>query len=126
MVINSLYAVAKNNADIKEQQQNLADAIVWIKSLKNNEKIALELELTAKSEKRYRELILKYRLSKDFNKVLYVTNQRQIETKIKSLLGTGLVNEKFKFLTLTDVFNPRPNLTINNLFELKAQEGGPT
>ena len=44
LIVNSLYAVAKNNADIKEQQQNLADAISWVKSLKNNEKIALELD----------------------------------------------------------------------------------
>lgn len=44
LIVNSLYAVAKNNADIKEQQQNLADAIAWVKSLKNNEKIALELD----------------------------------------------------------------------------------
>lgn len=44
LIANSLFAVIKNNTDIKEQQQNLADAISWIKSLKTNEKIALELD----------------------------------------------------------------------------------
>lgn len=88
------------------------------------EKIALELELTAKSEKRYRELILKYRLSKDFNKVVYVTSQKQIESKIRSVLGAGSVSEKFQFLTLDHVLNTKPAPTINNFTEPRAPAGG--
>jgi hypothetical protein len=72
LIINSLYAVAKNNADIKEQQQNLADAIAWIKSLSNNEKIALELDFDGLIPKNKATLVReyeanaseKYRLSK--------------------------------------------------------------
>jgi DNA-binding Lrp family transcriptional regulator len=89
-----------------------------------NQKMALELELTAKSEKRYRELILKYRLSKDFNKVLYVTNQKQIETKIKTILGHAIASERFEFLTLDDVLKTKSERPINNLAEPIAQEGG--
>lgn len=66
-------------------------------------RMALELELTAKSEKRYRELILRYRLSKDFKRVIYVTSGRQIEAKIKSVIGYAQVSDRFEFLQLTDV-----------------------
>lgn len=89
-----------------------------------NQKIALELELTAKSEKRYRELILKYRLSKDFNKVLYVTNRSQIESKIRTVLGSNLISEKFQFLTLDDVLNTKLAPPVHNFTEPMAQEGG--
>jgi len=78
-------------------------------------KIAVELELTAKSEKRYRELILKYRLAKDFTKVLYVTSHRQIEVKIKGILGSSLVNERFEFMQLVELFPQEPaNLISKN------------
>jgi hypothetical protein len=60
LIINSFYAVAKNNADIKEQQQNLADAIAWIKSLNNNEKIALELDFDGLIPKNKATLMREY------------------------------------------------------------------
>ena len=60
LIINSLYAVAKNNADIKEQQQNLADTIEWVKSLKNNEKIALELDFDGLIPKNKATLMREY------------------------------------------------------------------
>src|SRR3989344_927329 len=37
------------------------------------ERWAVELELSAKSEKRYREIVLRYRLSRAFDRVLYIT-----------------------------------------------------
>lgn len=76
--------------------------------------VALELELTAKSEKRYRDLILKYRLTKDFTKVIYVISHRQIETKIKTILGPSHANQRFEFLQLGDVLGTSPNLENNN------------
>lgn len=60
LIMNSLFAVAKNNADIKEQQQNLADAIAWVKSLKNNEKIALELDFDGLIPKNKATLMREY------------------------------------------------------------------
>jgi hypothetical protein len=60
LIANSLYAVAKNNADIKEQQQNLADAIAWVKALKNNEKIALELDFDGLIPKNKATLMREY------------------------------------------------------------------
>ena len=60
LIVNSLYAVVKNNANIKEQQQNLADAIVWVKSLDNNEKIALELDFDGLIPKNKATLVREY------------------------------------------------------------------
>ena len=41
---NTLYGIQKNKVFVGNQQQNLADAIAWIKSLNNNEKILLSLD----------------------------------------------------------------------------------
>ena len=60
LVGNSLIAVANNNADIKEQQQNLADAIAWVKTLGNNEKIALELDFDGLIPKNKATLMREY------------------------------------------------------------------
>jgi hypothetical protein len=67
LIINSLYAVAKNNTDIKEQQQNLADAIAWVKSLKNNEKIALELDFDGLIPKNKATLMREYKANASEN-----------------------------------------------------------
>jgi hypothetical protein len=42
--VNTCFSIYQNNTEIGQQQQNLADTISWVKSLKNNEKIALELD----------------------------------------------------------------------------------
>ncbi|PWK26514.1 hypothetical protein LV89_02359 [Arcicella aurantiaca] len=44
LLTNTSYSIFKNNREIKSQQANLADAIAWIKTLPNNEKIACELD----------------------------------------------------------------------------------
>jgi hypothetical protein len=46
------------------------------------DKLAIELELTAKSGKRYREIILQYQMSKTFKRVLYVVGGDEIAAKI--------------------------------------------
>jgi hypothetical protein len=75
-------------------------------------KMALELELTAKSEMRYRDIILSYRTSSEFETVLYVVKDKSIQRKLGALI-TGFNSrfelsddtDKFKFLTLDDLFN---------------------
>lgn len=52
-------------------------------SPRGSPEIAVELELTAKSERRYREIVLQYQLSPDVSKVLYVVGSRSIADKIK-------------------------------------------
>lgn len=84
--------------------------------------VALELELTVKSEKRYRELILRYRLSKDFDQVMYVTGHGQIESKIRSILGSSDVSGRFKFCQVSDILKPNGGQNINSLQALGLKE----
>jgi DNA-binding Lrp family transcriptional regulator len=85
--------------------------------------VALELELTAKSEKRYRELILKYRLTKDFDHVLYVTGHVQIAAKMRSIIGVGDVTGRFKFCQVSDILKPNEGQNNFNLqlFEVERK-----
>lgn len=77
------------------------------------ETTAIELELTAKSERRYRHIILDYRMSKSFSKVLFVTASETIRRKIMTeVLGEKIHNfriqntGKFFFLLVSDIFKP--------------------
>lgn len=77
-------------------------------------KVALELELTAKSEMRYREIILSYRTSGEFDSVLYVVKDESIQKKIGGLITgfnsryeIGDDTDKFKFMTLAKILNSR-------------------
>lgn len=75
--------------------------------------VALELELTVKSERRYRDLILKYRLAKDFESVVYITSSDAIKNKIQSLLGGVGMTSKFKFMSLDEVLSDISHKTNN-------------
>ena len=44
LFLNTVWSVQKSKESISNQQQNLADAITWIKTLNNNEKILLSLD----------------------------------------------------------------------------------
>lgn len=77
--------------------------------------IAVELELTAKSENRYRAIVLEYQIHSRFSKVLYVVSGSTIQEKIqyqitqaKNLPGLGpSPTGKFYFTTLRDLLaNP--------------------
>jgi hypothetical protein len=78
----------------------------------NGSKMALELELTAKSEMRYRDIVLSYRTSSEFETVLYVAKDKYIQRKLGGLI-TGFNSryefsddtDKFKFMTLDELFN---------------------
>ncbi len=50
-------------------------------------RVAVELELTAKSNPRYREIINGYRLSHEVDRVLYLTHDESIAQKIQSVLS---------------------------------------
>jgi len=70
--------------------------------------IAVELELTAKSSMRYREILASYRVSAQFHKVIYVVSEPSIARKIRGLLGSNPTTsnslgevEKFSFVHLS-------------------------
>lgn len=72
---------------------------------------AVELELTAKSNTRYRQILASYQVSSDYDRVLYAVANAAIATKIRSLLGAHLKSgtspfgrlEKFTFRPMTDL-----------------------
>jgi len=77
------------------------------------ETTAIELELTAKSERRYRHIILDYRMSKAFSKVLFVTASETIKRKIMTEVMGERVHDfkiqntgKFFFLLVSDIIRP--------------------
>jgi DNA-binding MarR family transcriptional regulator len=72
---------------------------------------AIELELTSKSAKRYRQIILSCRASNAFEKVIFVTASNAIARKIQSEILGYKVKEgenpntgRFEFLTLNELF----------------------
>lgn len=74
------------------------------------ERWAVELECTAKSEKRYREIVLRYRLQSAFDRVLYVTDKAEVVQKLArvldrkpSVLGAEAPTEKFLVVPLRDL-----------------------
>ena len=102
-------------------QDRIPDAVLIHPVTAN--KVALELELTAKSEMRYREIILSYRTSSEFEKVFYVVKDKSIQRKLGGLI-TGYNSrydfsddtDKFKFMTLDQLFNS----TKEGKYELQA------
>lgn len=83
--------------------------------------MAIELELTAKSEKRYRQILTEYRIAQEFEKILYITSHVSIEEKIRALLTHKKVDGfarpstgKFYFSALNDFFKDTNNLTLTN------------
>ncbi len=84
------------------------DAVLELPGCK--ERWAVELELTPKSEKRYREIVLRYRLQSAFDRVLYVTDSREVVQKLTRVLGrapekvsTNPSVEKFLLLSLKEL-----------------------
>jgi len=108
-VIRKLNGSWKITKASKGNQTRIPDAILI--DPETNKKWALELELTTKSEMRYREIILSYRMSSDYDSVLYVVKDEVLQRKIGGLI-TGFNNlyelgdqtDKFKFLTLDYIF----------------------
>ncbi|MGK5090268.1 replication-relaxation family protein [Bdellovibrionota bacterium FG-2] len=59
------------------------DAVVEIETKSGRQRIAVELELTPKSDRRYRHLTVEYATSQDYECVIYVTQTKEIENKIR-------------------------------------------
>lgn len=86
-----------------------------------DERIAIELELSLKSEQRYRDLILKYRLAHDFKKVIYVTAFHSIQAKLIEVIShkqlpnaPKVFTDKFYFVDLKELLGGLVHSAISN------------
>ncbi len=109
------------------EEANVVQPDAVIELAEGRERWAVELELTAKTERRYREIVLRYRLDRAFTRVLYVLEMPRVENKLARVLGTkpGRLSlnpptEKFLCVYLAELF-PQPKgeprmetKTINN------------
>ena len=81
----------KHLLESHQLKQRMPDAI--LKFPKQKEHLAIELELTVKSEKRYREIILSYRFNHATSCILYVSTDKAILQKIQSILTNQRINK---------------------------------
>ncbi len=103
----------------RDSQCQVPDGILRLP--KSNKKVAIELELTAKSIQRYRDIILNYQTSNDFEAVLYVVANNAIYEKIGGIItGSGRRFEKsedtdkFFFCNLKEVLNKSKSFKASN------------
>ncbi len=59
------------------------DLVIEVKSQSQSKKIAIELELSRKEPKRYRQMMNTYMTSKQFSSVIFITELETIRTSIK-------------------------------------------
>ena len=118
---------AKTVCENFESRDKLPDAIIY----DGLGKIvgALELELTQKSDRRYRDIVTDYRLSRTFLKIIYVYSSDGIATKIKeivrgkSVLGLPEIDTgRFYFVKVKELLNNKQTLITNgkSAFNLAA------
>lgn len=105
-----LIVSSKSNSCEWNKKERIPDAVLF--NPKEKTKWSLELELTAKSEARYRDIILSYRTSSKFEKVLYIVKDEAIQQKMGGLItgyGGRYTKEdntdKFIFMGLADLLN---------------------
>jgi len=95
---------------------------------------AVELELSAKSEERYRDIVVSYRLSKIFEKVIYVYQNDDVRNKIGAVItGFGKqykpsdCTDRFYFVSLSDFLRTPKSAVISNgreqLTSLRSEQG---
>ena len=104
----------------RRTKERIPDAVIL--DTEGRPTVAVELELTAKSSSRYREIILQYQLNSHFEKVLYVVGDEGIFNKIKYQITQqkevpGLKNPstgKFYFCLLRQTLNDPTHTSMSN------------
>lgn len=112
------------------ESMKLPDAVM--KCAKTNELIAIELELTAKSLRRYEDIILSYRTNSKYKKVFYIVGSDQIRRKIGGVI-TGYrsnydkrdATSQFYFSKYQAVLDPKSDLELSNGEEVFKPDSGP-
>ena len=97
----------------------------------SNTRWAIELELSLKSEHRYRNLVLKYRTQSDIQKVIYVTQNKVIESKLIEVVAYKPIEgiptpstDRFYFTSLDELMKSQSCPKIFNGEDTLSPEGG--
>lgn len=105
---------------MESDRTRLPDAVLELPD--SGERVAVELELTAKSERRYLEIVNQYRLQNHYSKVLYVVSQSSIAEKLRYQI-TGMKMQpglperstgRFYFVELNSLLATPTTATIRN------------
>jgi hypothetical protein len=102
----------KHFASSLTDERRMPDALLQMPG--SRECVAVELELTVKSEKRYREILLGYKLSPRTSRVLYVSSDPGVLRKVQSVLTGGKIPGaklersigKFYFVAVPELMEP--------------------
>ncbi len=107
------------------EESKVPDGVLLFK----NKKYALEIELTAKSNIRYRDIISNYRTSSEFEKVFYLVKDESIQNKIGGII-TGFQGDyknsddtdKFYFCTISKFFADKLNAGFSNGISILGEQ----
>jgi hypothetical protein len=88
LFINTIWSIQRNKVSVIGQQQNLADAIAWVKTLNNNEKILLSLDFDGLIPKNKLCLLREYEAN---------ANENYQITKLSKLLKMPIIDSVSKF-----------------------------
>lgn len=107
-----------------------SDLVVELNSLKPSGKIAIEIELSRKEPKRYRQVMNSYMCNKDVSKIIFVTDLEVVKNNIKAAIRDTYFPEWEKpvgFAKLSE-WRKNPSLAIiefaefkSNLFQLQSE-----
>ncbi|MBY0386321.1 hypothetical protein K2X05_14280, partial [bacterium] len=116
---NKETAIFQRSRFASEFSEKVPDAVVT--DPRNMKTWAVELELSAKSEERYRDIVVSYRLSKIFEKVIYVYQNDDVRNKIGAVItGFGKQykpsdpTDRFYFVSLNDFLRSHNSAVISN------------
>ncbi len=94
-------------------------------------KVAIELELSAKCERRYQEIVLRYRMSNEYQKVIYFLDDSYIERLITRVIvnrnphpKATFTTDKFYFADLNEFITKPETTTIANDGRAISAAGG--
>ncbi len=93
IILNAKFESELKREDLRTQRHynpadkvKYPDLVIEVGAHELTKKIAIELELSRKEPKRYRQMMNTYMTSKQFSSVIFVTNRETIETSIESAI----------------------------------------
>ncbi len=92
-ILNAKFESELKREDLRTQRDynpadkaKYPDLVIDVGDQNDSVKIAIELELSRKEPKRYRQMMNTYMTSKQFSSVIFITNRETVKTSIKSAI----------------------------------------